>query len=151
MNLRSLLGSLQLPVAGVGFLLVAVSAVELLALPPSPPGSDGFVEGLAALLLFVAAWAGFFLAAVGLAIPPGDGFGVRFTRWQRRLFVAAAALAVASAAVPVVALTLVVTLGLPPSVVVLLWLGLMAAAVLALVGGVGWRVGQAVARRVDLG
>jgi hypothetical protein len=151
MTLRSVLGSLQLPVAGLGVLLVVRSVVELQTLPQSPPGSDGFVEGLAVLFLFVIAWVGLVLVAVGLAIPPGDGVGVRFTRWQRRLFVAAAGLAVASVVLPLVLWSVVLASGLSPSTVVLVWFGLMAAAVIALVGGVGWRAGQAAVRQFDLG
>ncbi|WP_132057597.1 hypothetical protein [Halorussus amylolyticus] len=148
MSLRSRLGVLQLPVTGVGFLGVAFAASQLSAIPPSPPDSDGFVEGLAVLLFFAVGFVGFVVAALGLAIPPGENVGIRFNRWQRRLFVGAAVAAVASLVVPFVAWPVLASTVFATEFSVLAWLVLSLAAVSALVAGLGWRAAQAVARRV---
>ncbi|USZ68770.1 hypothetical protein NGM10_03295 [Halorussus salilacus] len=147
MTVRSRLGVLQLPIAGLGVLVVAWTAYQFATIPPSPPESDGFVEGLVGFFLGVSAWSGFLLAALGFAIPPGDAPGIRFNRWQRRLFVGAAAAAVLSLAAPLVAL-LLPSVGVGMGVAVRTWLVLWPAAVLALVGGLGWRAAEAVAVRV---
>ncbi|MFC4550251.1 hypothetical protein, partial [Halorussus sp. GCM10023401] len=147
MTLRSRLGVLQLPVAGVGVALLGSAVVRYATLPPSPPGSDGFVEGLALLFLYVVALVGLTTTALGLAIPPGDNVGVRFSRRQRGLFVASAAAAVGSVLAPLFALPVLAAPGVSPdasvSAVVWLWLGLLAAAVLALAAGLGWRALEA--------
>jgi len=148
MNLRSALGSLQLPVGGLGLLVVAVSLAQLHAIPEPPPGSDGFVEGLATFFLGLLALGGFVVSALGFAIPPGEGYGVRFGRWQRRLFVAAAVGGLVSLLVPLFAWSVVAATGVGPGVVVLAWLGTLALAVLSFVGTLGWRIAEAVARRV---
>lgn len=148
MTLRSGLRSLQLPVAGFGLLVVAQAIHELRTIPEPPPGSDGFVGGLAVFFLGLFALGGFVIAALGFAIPPGDGFGIRFDPWQRRLFVAAALAAVASILAPLVGWSVLVALGLGPGAVVFVWFGLAAVAVLAFAVALGWRIAQAVARRL---
>ena len=148
MKLRSALGSLQLPVAGLGLLVVAVSLTQLQAIPEPPPGSDGFVEGLATFFLGLLALGGFVVSSLGFAIPPGEGYGVRFGRWQRRLFVAAAVGGLASLLVPLFAWSVASATGLGPGAVVLAWLGTLALAVLSFVAALGWRIAEAVARRV---
>ena len=148
MSFRSRLGVLQLPVAGFGLLVVGMAVNQLLTLPPSPPGSDGFVEGLALFFLAVFAWGGFVVAALGFAIPPGDNFGIRFGRWQRRLFVGAAACALGSVVAPLAAWWVLASTRFGVDVVFGAWIGLSVAAVVALVGGLGWRVAESVARRV---
>lgn len=147
MDARSLLGSLQLPIAGVGALVLVLSVATLLMIPPSPPESEGFVRGLAYIALYVIAWGGFVLFALGLAIPPGsDGFGIRFTRAQRALFAVAALAAVASGIGPFVAFALLYS---NPSLFVNSLLALVVIAVLSLLAGLGWRAGQAVRTRVQ--
>lgn len=150
MNWRSKLGSLQLPVAGGGLFVVASGAWALAALLASPSThGDGFVEGLAALFLYVVVWAGFIAAGLGLAIPPGDGLGIQFTRWQRWLFLGSATLAFASAIVPFVLWTVVVQTGLSPGSTATVGLGLMALSILAFVGGLCWRVIDAIRVRLE--
>ena len=80
MGLRFRLGFLRLPVAGFDVLGVAMAVNRLSTLPPSPPGTDDFVEGLAIFFLYVLGFTGFAVAALGFAIPPGDDFGIRFDR-----------------------------------------------------------------------
>lgn len=151
MRVRALLGSLQLPVAGVGAVVFLGSVAALASLPPSPAG-EGFVRGLAVLVLFVGAWAGFVVAALGLAIPPGeDGVGVRFSRGQRLLLLAAGGLALASAVAPLAFWAVVVAIGLAPGTAALAWFAVMGLAVVALLAGVGWRAAEGVAPRLGLG
>ncbi|PSP55167.1 hypothetical protein BRC82_06555 [Halobacteriales archaeon QS_1_67_19] len=147
MRVRSALGSLQLPIAGFGLLVSGWSIRRALALPEPPAGSDGFVSGLASLALYALALIGFVVAALGFAIPPGDGFGVRFNRWQRRLFVGAAVAALLSVFAPLIAWSAVAATGLGFGVVAWSWIALLGCAVLALGGGLAWRVGEAVAVR----
>ena len=148
MSVRSRLGVLQLPLAGFGLLVVAWAVSQLLTLPPSPPDSDGFVEGLAIFFLAASGFVGFVFVALGLAIPPGDNFGIRFTRWQRRLFVGAAIAALGSVVVPLAAWPLLASTGFGPDTAFVTGVGLSAVAVLALVGGLGWRTAEAIAPRI---
>lgn len=139
MRVRALLTSLQLPVAGVGLLLVAASGYRLLTLPEPPAGSDGFVEGIVAFFLYLCAVAGLIVTAVGLAIPADGRFGVRFRRRQRLLFVLAALAALASLLSPLVVWPAAIAAGASPGVVFRAWFGLTALAVLVILIGVGWR------------
>lgn len=141
MDLRSALGSLQLPVAGTGAFLVVVSVGQILTMPSPPPESDGFVGGLAVLFLYFLAWVGFLVLSLGLAIPPGDGYGITFTRAQRVLFLLAAVAALVSAVGPFVAFGLIYS---NPSLMVSAWLAITGIALLALATGLGWRGVQAV-------
>lgn len=141
MNVRSMLGSLQIPVAVVGAALVAFAVVGVVTMPPPPPESDGFVSGLAAIALYVMGWVGFLVASLGLAIPPGEGYGVTFTRHQRWLFVIAAVAGVGSVVGPFVAFGLFLS---NPSLMVSGWIAIMGIAVLALLSGLGWRGVQAI-------
>lgn len=151
MRVRAILGSLQLPVAGVGAVVFLGSVAAIASLPPSPEG-EGFVRGLAVLVLFVGAWAGFVVTAFGLAIPPGeDGVGVQFSRGQRLLLLAAGGLGLASAVAPLVFWAVVVTVGLSPGTATLAWFALMGIAVVALLAGVGWRAAEAAAPRLGFG
>ena len=104
MNFRSALGSLQLPVAAIGALLVAfaVSGVLSLASAPAPDG-EGFVRGLAVVFLYVIGLLGFVVFALGLAIRPGEGRGVSFRRHQRQLLFAGAGATAAALLLPLVA------------------------------------------------
>lgn len=149
MSLRSRLGGLQLPVAAVGLLVAALAIAQFLALEPAPPDGDGFVRGLAVLFLYVAGVAGFVVAALGFAVPPGDGFGIRFNRTQRRLLVGAALAAFGSLVAPLVAWPVMAATPLGFEGVVWSWVALTALAVLAFVGSLGWRAAEEVARRVD--
>lgn len=143
MDVRSLVGSLQLPITGLGA-LATVSAVGMLLSLETPARPD-IPHGFAILFLYVLAWAGITVTSLGLAIPPGEGYGIRFRRGQRLLFVLAAVASVASAVVPFVALTLIYS---QPNVAVYSWLGTITVAVLALVGGVGWRAVDAARARI---
>ncbi|WP_416840072.1 hypothetical protein [Haloferax sp. DFSO52] len=82
-SLRAILGSLQLPVAALG-LVVLVSTWQLFGtLEPPPTGSDGFAHGLAGFFLLLFGVAGYAIFVTGLLIPPGPGYGIEFTRKQR--------------------------------------------------------------------
>lgn len=145
MNLRSALGSLQLPVAALGALVAVGSFWQLTELLPIPDQA-GLPGGLAMLFLYALGVAGIAVCALGFAIPPGDGFGIRFERRQRLLFGLSAAGAVGSVLLPLV--TLPVVLGAGPEqnlfwLVAVAWLGPLAVAVLALLGGLGWRAAAA--------
>jgi len=147
MDAKSLFGSLQLPVATVGALLVALSVGSILTMPSPPPESEGFVAGLAVLFLYFLAWVGFLVLSAGLAIPPGDGYGITFTRAQRGLFVTAAVAGLLSAVGPFVAFGLLLS---RPSLMAGAWLALMGLALTALTGGLVWRGIRAVwTRRPD--
>ncbi|RDZ35511.1 MULTISPECIES: hypothetical protein [unclassified Haloferax] len=146
-SLRAVLGSLQLPVAGAGVALLAFVWRTAVTMPPPPPGSDGFAHGLAGFFLLVFGVAGFVLLAGGLLIPPGPGYGVRFTRRQRWLFayaLVAPALAVGGFLATVVASSALGGLGgLAGSAVSLVAL----TAPLAVLVGVGWKGAQVAAAR----
>lgn len=145
MDTRSAIGSLQLPIAGLGGCLCVSAALALLSLPPSSDGSDGFLRGLAMLVVFVIAWAGFLITAIGLAIPPGPGIGIHFNRWQRRLFGITALLSVLSLVAPLVFWTVVATTGLSFGSAAMAWLGFMVLAGIAFVTSIGWRITQVIA------
>ncbi|MFK8215424.1 hypothetical protein [Haloferax volcanii] len=147
-SVRAVLGSLQLPVAGAGVALLAFVWRTAVTMPPTPPGSDGFAHGLAGFFLLVFGVVGFVLLAGGLLIPPGPGYGVRFTRRQRWLFayaLVAPALAVGGFLATVVLSSALGGLGgLAGSVVSLVAL----TAPLAVLVGVGWKGAQVAAARV---
>lgn len=148
MDVRSLLGSLQLPVAGIGLFVMLISLATAFTMPPSPPDSEGFVQGLALIALYVFAWGGFVVLSLGLAIPPGEGFGIDFTRIQRGLFLVAAVAAVASAVVPFAMFGLLYS---NPNLLAMSLLALFAVALLTFTTSVVWRAGQAVAGRLRSG
>lgn len=149
MKVRALLGSLQVPIAAIGLLGVAAAVGGIVTLDPPPAGSEGFLSGLAILFLYFLGWMGFLVLALGLAIPPGDGYGITFNRYQRGLFVVAAVGALASAVGPFVAFGLVYS---NPSLLFNSWLVITSVAVLSLVGGLVWRGVEALrAWRVDGG
>ena len=103
MNFRSALGSLQLPVAAVGALLVAFAVDSILSLASAPaPDGEGFVRGLTMVVLYAAGLFGFVVFALGLAIRPGEGHGVSFRRRQRRLLFAGAGATAAALLLPLV-------------------------------------------------
>ncbi|MFC7251238.1 hypothetical protein ACFQJ5_15540 [Halomicroarcula sp. GCM10025324] len=136
MDVRSALGTLQLPVATLGLALLLVALVGIATMDPPPAGSDGFVGGLAVFFLYIVAWVGFLVLSLGLAIPPLGGYGLRFTRPQRGLFLLAGLAAFLSAVGPLVAFGLVFS---NPGAMVLTWLAITAVGILSLVGGVVWR------------
>lgn len=147
MDLRSLLGSLQLPVAFAGGLAVAAAITGMAQVTPIPE-RGGLPGGLALIFLYVVAWGGVTLTALGLTIPPGDGVGIRFDRRQRALFALAAGCSVASGLLPLVVWRAFVATGGDATVIVVAWLAPAAVAVLSLVGGLGWRAAEAVAATV---
>lgn len=136
-SLRAIVGSLQLPIAGVGLFVLALSSWNIYTLPPSPPGSDGFVEGLAVFFLFVGILVGFTLFVVGLLVPPGPGYGVHFTRRQRWLF-AYALVGPLAGLVATVSLAFLTTGPWVGNLVVVA----VVTAPLAVLVGLGWRAGQ---------
>lgn len=148
MRSRGIIGSLQLPIAGLGGLLLVGALVSLLTMPPSPPESEGFVRGLAILVLFVAAWAGFVIIAIGLAIQPRTNTGIRFNQWQRRLFILAAILSVFSLLTPLIFWSVVATTGISLGSATLTWVVVMTLAILSLFTGLGWRISESITTRL---
>jgi hypothetical protein len=136
-----MLGTLQLPVAGLGTLLVAFSIGSILTTSSPAPEGEGFVSGLAILFLYFLAWIGFLILSFGLSIPPGDGFGVTFNRYQRGLFIVAAGAGLLSAVGPFVAFGLLLS---DTSLMVNSLLALMGVALLSLLVGLLWRAIQAI-------
>lgn len=98
------------------------------------------------IFLYFVLWAGLIVLAVGLAIPGGGRWAIAFSRGQRRLFLLSAAAAVASAVLPFVAAGVLLTLLRADAVwpAILAWLIPAVVAVLALLGGLGWRAAEAV-------
>lgn len=135
MRIRALLGSLQIPVAAVGAALVVFSVGSVVTMDP-PPEGDGFVAGLAILFMYFLAWVGFLVTSFGLAIPPGDGYGVTFNRYQRGLFVVAGVAGVLSAVGPFVLFGLLYS---NPTLMGTTWVATMGVAVLSLAAGLCWR------------
>lgn len=129
----------------LGILLMAWAATSLTTLPAPPPEGDGLPGGLAAIFLYVTIWAGFVVLAFGLAIPGGGRWSIRFSRGQRRLFLLAAGAAVASAVLPFIATGMLLTLARSDALwlALLAWLAPMVVAVLAFLGGLGWRGAEA--------
>lgn len=141
MNLRSVLGSLQLPVAALGALVAVGSFWQITEILPIPD-QGGLPGGLAMLFLYALGVVGIAVCALGFAIPPGDGFGIQFERRQRLLFGLSAAGAIGSILLPLLALP--VALGAGPEqdlfwVAGLAWLGPLAISLLSLLGALGWR------------
>jgi len=137
-RLRRVAGSLQLPVAGVGLVVCLAAGASFASLLGNAPAEgDGFVHGAALLFAYLFAAVGYAGFATGLAIPPGPGVGVRFGRWQRRLFAVGAVGAVASLLLPL--------LGLPlayrgdANLVVVLWAVPTLVALVAVPAGLVWR------------
>ena len=147
MDVRSALGSLQIPVAGLGLALIVFAVGGILNVEPPPPGSDGFVGGLAVLFLYFLGWVGCLVLSVGLAIPPLNGYGLRFTRYQRGLFLLAALAAFLSAVGPFVLFGLVYS---NPGAMVVAWFVVTGIAVLSLLSGLVWRGVQVWRADVDL-
>ena len=136
MDVRSALGSLQLPVVAVGLALVVFAVGGIVSMDPPPAGSEGFVGGLAVLFLYFLAWVGFLVLSLGLAIPPLNGYGLRFTRAQRALFVLAGLAGLVSAVGPFVAFGLIYS---NPGLMVTAWVATVGVGILALLTGLVWR------------
>lgn len=77
MSLREYLGPVRLLIVLVGLGLFAAAIETVASLPPAPPNSDGFVEGLAYIGSLLLGVAGLLLVELGYAIPAGIG---RFRR-----------------------------------------------------------------------
>lgn len=132
---------LVLVVAGVG---VAVLTVQALAsMPPPPPDSDGFAHGMAGLVGGLVLVVSLGLAALGVALPAlvGRDDPLGFNRWQRLGLRAAGGLVVGGLAL---GLALGFVVGLQWGL--LLWLGLVVVATLAVGAVLAWRLGEAVVR-----
>ncbi|WP_430504959.1 hypothetical protein [Haloparvum sp. PAK95] len=136
-TVRRVLGSLQLPVAGAGVLVCFLAASTFGSLLAETPPGDGFLHGGALLLSYVLGVGGFALFALGLAIPPGSGFGIRFRRPQRGLFLVSAVAAVASVVLPLAAFP--TALGGDVTIVLVAWGLPTAVAVLGVASGLLWR------------
>ncbi|MDY6819896.1 MAG: hypothetical protein SVG88_14640 [Halobacteriales archaeon] len=153
MSLRSVLGSLQLPVAGIGVLLLVMSISQLLLMESPLPESEGFVQGLAMFFLYIMAWVGLVLTAGGLAIPPGeDGFGIQFNRWQRRLFILAMLGAIGSALLPLVGMGWIFATAREGNGTLLLiaFAGPSGIAIVSLLAGLAWRAAEAIRPRIAI-
>lgn len=137
---RRVLGSLQLPIAGAGVLVCFLAASTFGSLLGETPPGDGFLHGGALLLSYVLTVGGFALFAVGLAIPPMSGVGIRFRRPQRILFVVSAVAAVASVVLPLVAFP--TALGGDATLVLAAWAVPTAVAILGVAMGLGWRAAE---------
>ena len=146
-SLRAILGSLQLPVAGAGLVVLALTWSTFQSLPPSPPQSDGFVEGLAAFFLLLFGLFGYGLFVGGLLIPPGPGYGIEFTHKQRWLFAYALVAPVVGVAIFFVGIASMYDPGdTMESVFGFLSLAVVGAP-LALVVGLGWKAVQVAIER----
>ena len=110
-------------------------------MPSPPPESEGFVAGLAIVFLYFLGWIGFLVLSFGLAIPPGDGYGISFNRYQRGLFAFAGTAGVLSAVGPFIAFGLLLS---HPSLMGTAWVVIMSVALIALTVGLLWRGVQAV-------
>lgn len=141
MNVRAMVGSLQIPIAVVGTLLIVFSVGAIVMIPSPPPGSEGFVSGLAFIFLYFLGWIGFLALSFGLAIPPGGGYGIRFNRYQRALFVLSGLAGILSAVGPFVAFGVLLS---HPSLIGTAWVAIMGVGLLALTAGLLWRGVQAV-------
>lgn len=144
-QLRRALGSLQLPVAGLGLSSCILFLSIFASLFGRTPEGDGFVHGGALLFSYALAVAGYALFAIGLAIPPGPGVGIRFRRGQRLLFVGAAVAAVASVVLPLFLLP--TALGGNANPIFYVWVTTTSLAVLGVAGGLTWRGGEWLAQR----
>ncbi|MFC7202962.1 hypothetical protein ACFQJC_05515 [Haloferax namakaokahaiae] len=145
---RAILGSLQLPVAGVGFGLLVLTLLYANSIPPSPPQSDGFVEGLAGFFILVFGAIGFVLLVAGLLIPPGPGYGIHFTRKQRWLFAYALAAPLVGVGAFLASLTLSAAVGGLFEAAVSVFFVALSTAPLALLAGLGWKAVQVATARI---
>jgi len=126
---RRVLGSLQLPIAGIGLSSCLLFLAILASLFGKMPEGNGFIDVL--LFGYALAVAGYVLFAVGLAIPPAPGFGIGFRRGQRLLFLSAAVAAVAS----VVLLLVLLPTALGDNAILYSWLTTAGLAVLGVADG----------------
>jgi hypothetical protein len=143
--IRRVLGSLQLPVAGVGVLVCLLAAGTFGSLLGRTPPGDGFIHGGALLMTYALTVGGFALFATGLAIPPMSGVGIRFRRGQRVLFVVAAVAAVASVILPLAAFP--TALGGDATIVLAAWGVPTVVAVLGVATGLLWRAAERLRER----
>lgn len=146
-SLRAILGSMQLPVAGLGLVVLGATWWWFRNLPPSPPGSDGFVEGLAGIFLLVFGLAGYALFVAGLLIPPGPGYGIQFTRKQRWLFAYALVVPVVGVVVFFSSIAMSAAVGGASEPLLTVFFVIVPTAPLAVVVGLGWKGGQVAVER----
>lgn len=137
---RYALTAVRILLAGGG-LVVAIATIHALAtLSPPPPGSDGFVTGMAFLggsvLVVLAAGA----ASLGVVLPTvlGAADPLGFGRGQRRLLKGAAGTAGGG-----FLLGLAVGLASELQYGLILWLGLLLLATLVVCLAVAWRAAEA--------
>lgn len=147
--LRRVLGSLQLPIASIGLIMWVLSSVIFASLFGKTPEGEGFIHGGALLFSYALAVAGYALFAVGLAIPPGPGFGIHFRRKQRLCFVGAAVAAVASVVLPLALLP--TALGGNANPIFYAWVTTTSLAILGVAAGLAWRGGEWIGQRRDTG
>lgn len=144
-TIRRVLGSLQVPIAGAGAVVSLLAAGTFLSLLGETPPGDGFVHGGALLFTYALAVGGFTVFALGLAIFPGAGFGVRFRRPQRALLVVGGVAAVASVILPLAAFPM--ALGGDATVVLVAWGVPTAVGVLGVATGLAWRAADRLRER----
>ena len=133
-----------LAVAGVG--VAAATTFELATMPPPPPGSDGFVHGMAAIVGSVVIVLGLGLAALSVVLPAllGRDDPLGFNRYQRLALKAAGVLVVGGF---VVGLAFGLLTILPFGV--LLWLAFVALAALVVAATLAWRLGEVLVGRLS--
>ncbi|MFC6731130.1 MULTISPECIES: hypothetical protein [unclassified Haladaptatus] len=145
MSLRERIGALQVPVA----LLAVMSLVSILGeMHTLVTGPDqGFPGGLALLLAYAIAWVSFVALAFIFAVPTTHPWAIQFSRPQRLLFLTSGIASIASLLLPFSMFTIALALGLSDlSLVGNAWLLAMVVAVGTFVGGLCWRLGEAVWR-----
>ena len=81
----TLLTAVRVGIVAVGVGAAVLTVLELAAMPPPPPGSDGFAHGMAAIFggLIVLSSLGIATAAVVLPTLLGRDDPLGFNRWQR--------------------------------------------------------------------
>lgn len=145
-RLSTLVAALRVVLAVAGAGVAGLTVVELATMPPSPPGSDGFVGGMAVIVGSAVIVLGLGLAALSLALPAllGRADPLGFGRHQRLALRAAGALVVVGAALGIAyGYLTMLPLG------VLVWLAFVALA--AVIAGVAlvWRLAEVAAGRLS--
>jgi hypothetical protein len=135
------LSGLRVVLVGGGGAVAAVVLFGLATMPSPPPGSDGFLSGLAYIFGSVVVVLALGAAALGVALPSLLGADDRlgFGRWQRRLLKGAGALFGGGLLVG-----FAVGSATEMQYGFFVWLLVLFLAVLVVVATVGWRLGEVV-------
>lgn len=130
-----------LVVFGVG--IAVTTALELAAMPPPPPESDGFAHGMAGIIGGVIIVSTLGLAAVGVSLPTLLGLDdpLGFSRYQR-LALKGAGVLIGGGVVVALAFGFVTELQYG----IILWFGLVALATLVVCVTLAWRFAEALVR-----